>query len=102
MLIFLSFKRLVLDEIKQRWSLDDLDVSICMVLSAVLDPHFKPLIFMDEAKMDAVNVELMERIKVLPPAQQCSDQLWLTAAKMLKQLWISYWVRRRVRCLQDL
>ena len=82
---------------KQRWSLDDLDVSICMVLSAVLDPDFKPLKFIDESKMDAVKVELMEQIKVLPPAQQCSDQPRLTAAKMLKLHRISYWVRRTFR-----
>lgn len=68
-----------------------------MVLSAVLDPDFKPLKFIDESKMDAVKVEVMKRIKVLPPAQQCSDQPRLTAAKMLKLHWISYWVRRRVR-----
>ena len=34
-----TFRRVVLNEIKQRWELDNLDVSSCMVLASVLDPR---------------------------------------------------------------
>lgn len=80
-----SFKHLVLSEIKQRWSLDNLDVSSCMVLSAVLDPRFKPLKVIDEIKMEEAKLELKVRITALPPAaQQCSINPSSPAAKRTK------------------
>ena len=40
-----TFKQVVRDDIKQRWKLDNIDVSTCMVLSAVMDLRFRPLSF---------------------------------------------------------
>ena len=37
-----QFKRKVSSEITRRWELESLDTSSCMVLSAVLDPRFRP------------------------------------------------------------
>uniref|UniRef100_A0A1X7SYC4 Uncharacterized protein n=1 Tax=Amphimedon queenslandica TaxID=400682 RepID=A0A1X7SYC4_AMPQE len=37
-----------------------------MVLIAVLDPRFKPLKFIDEEKMEDLNVELIDRMNLLP------------------------------------
>ena len=37
-----------------------------MVISAVLDPQFKSVKFLDEAKMEDVKTELIDRIKNLP------------------------------------
>ena len=56
-----TFKQVVRDDIKQRWKLDNIDVSTCMVLSAVMDLRFKPLMFLDDEKL-----ELMKRISHLP------------------------------------
>ena len=39
----------------------DLDVADCVALSAVPDPHFKPLKCSSEAKMVAAKVELIDR-----------------------------------------
>ena len=54
------FKCMVKQEIEERWELNDLDVSSCLVLSAVLDPCFKPLKFLSEEKLEAVKIELRE------------------------------------------
>ena len=51
---------------KKRWQLEDLDPSNCMVISAVLDPRFKSVKFIDEVKMEDVKTELIDRIQNLP------------------------------------
>ena len=57
-----TFRRFVLNEIKQRWELDNLDVSSCMVLASVLDPRFKPLKFLNEEKNESVKAQLISRV----------------------------------------
>ena len=57
-----TFRRVVLNEIKRRWELDNLDVSSCMVLASVLDPRFKPLKFLNEEKNESVKVQLISRV----------------------------------------
>ena len=57
-----TFRRVFLNEIKQRWELDNLDMSSCMVLASVLDPRFKPLKFLNEEKNESVKVQLISRV----------------------------------------
>lgn len=73
--VIVKFKKAVVDDMKRRWEIDDLNTSSCMVLAAMLDPRFKPLKCLDEDQIESVKVELVKRIESLPsaPTEECTN-----------------------------
>jgi len=57
-----DFKQLMMAELKQRWDLDSLDTSSCLVIAAALDPRFKQLKFLNEVQIEALKSEITERM----------------------------------------
>ena len=62
------FKETVANEMKRRWKLDSLDTTSCMVLSAVMDPRFRPIKFLSDDELEDVKVDLVRRIDSFPNA----------------------------------
>ena len=58
-----QFKKILKEEITERWKLEDLDISKSLVLSTVLDLRFKPWKFFTEEKLEAIKVKLIEKMK---------------------------------------
>ena len=57
-----QFKQLMIADMKQRWELESLDTSSCLVMAAALDPRFKQLKFLNEFQIQAVKSEITERM----------------------------------------
>lgn len=58
-----QFKKILKEEITERWKLEDLDISKSLVLSTVLDLRFKPWKFFTEEKLETIKVKLIEKMK---------------------------------------
>lgn len=63
------FKKIVKEEIKERWQVDDLDVCKSLVLSTVLDLRFKPWKFFTKEKLEATKIKLIDKMKQLPTTE---------------------------------
>ena len=57
-----AFKTTVKKEIEERWGLNNLDASSCLLLFSILDLHFKPLKFLT----NGLKTELCNRMQNIP------------------------------------
>ena len=59
-----QFKEVVQEQIRKRWTLNDLDESSSLVLASAVDPWFKKLKILSDSDASAVNKTLLKCIKV--------------------------------------
>ena len=60
-------------EIKQRWGLDCLDASSCMVVASMLDPWFKSPKYLDEHQTETVKSVIVEKMYSFSPPSSPKD-----------------------------
>ena len=58
-----QFKKILKEDVTERWKLEDLDISKSLVLSTVLDLRFKLWKFFTEEKLEAIKVKLIDKMK---------------------------------------
>ena len=61
-----QFKSIIRQELRSRWSLDDLDVTSIDVLGSALDPRFRQMKFLDDDKKKEVKDEIKNMITSIP------------------------------------
>ena len=70
--VLANFKVTVQDEVTRRWELHSLDITSSMVLSAFIDPRFKPTKFLEEEQIEHIKTELVRRIEALESEEELS------------------------------